>query len=242
MEYEKEARQELEEWRRKITKRSGILSRAAKGAQLKINNWIPDKVQAVITEGIRKMVQGALYSSEFLTKSGMTAHLPLKEKETLIWEKLERYKKLASAEGAGTGAGGFFLGLADFPLLLSIKMKFLFDTAAIHGFDTDTPEERSFILHVFQLAFSSDAHRKKMLGVVENWEEHPVLPEEIDWKVLQQEYRDYLDFVKMLQLVPGIGAAVGAYANYNLLHHLGETALNAYRIRYFSDKKRAQAF
>jgi EcsC protein family len=35
----------------------------------------------------------------------------------------------------------------------------------------------------------------------------------------------------MLQLVPGIGAAVGAYANYNLLDHLGETAKNAYRLR-----------
>ncbi len=27
-------------------------------------------------------------------------------------------------EGAGTGAGGIFLGLSDFPLLLGIKVKF----------------------------------------------------------------------------------------------------------------------
>ena len=32
--------------------------------------------------------------------------------------------KIAAAEGAGTGAGGILLGLADFPLLLTIKIKF----------------------------------------------------------------------------------------------------------------------
>jgi hypothetical protein len=40
-------------------------------------------------------------------------------------EKLNFYKKAAAASGAGTGAGGILLGLADFPLLLSLKMKFL---------------------------------------------------------------------------------------------------------------------
>ncbi|EIJ81944.1 hypothetical protein PB1_03355 [Bacillus methanolicus PB1] len=47
----------------------------------------------------------------------------------------------------------------------------------------------------------------------------------------QQKYRDYIDFVKMLQPVPGVGAVVGAFANYNLLDHLGEMAMNAYRLR-----------
>jgi hypothetical protein len=53
----------------------------------------------------------------------------------------------------------------------------------------------------------------------------------MDWRVFQQEYRDYIDFVKMFQLLPCVGAVVGAYANYNLLDHLGEVAKNCYRIR-----------
>ena len=32
---------------------------------------------------------------------------------------------------------------------------------------------------------------------------------QVDWQQLQQEYRDTIDFRKMLQLVPGIGAIVG---------------------------------
>jgi hypothetical protein len=40
----------------------------------------------------------------------------------------------------------------------------------------------------------------------------------------------------MLQLVPGIGAVVGAYANYQLMDKLGKTAINAYRLRVFKKK------
>ncbi|WP_192811883.1 EcsC family protein, partial [Paenisporosarcina sp. TG20] len=41
----------------------------------------------------------------------------------------------------------------------------------------------------------------------------------------------YIDLVKMFQLIPGIGAVVGAFVNYNLLDQLGETAMNSYRVR-----------
>ena len=58
---------------------------------------------------------------------------------------------------------------------------------------------------------------------------------DLDWREFQQEYRDHIDFVKMLQLVPGIGAVVGALANYNLLDQLGETAKNCYRLRLLNE-------
>jgi len=127
------------------------------------------------------------------------------------------------------------LGLADFPLLLSIKMKFLFEAAAVYGFDTNEYEERLFILHVFQLAFSSEETRKETLTIIENWEEQKHLIADMNWQDFQQGYRDHIDLVKMFQLVPGIGAVVGAFANYNLLDQLGEAAMNSYRLRLLKD-------
>jgi hypothetical protein len=52
-----------------------------------------------------------------------------------------------------------------------------------------------------------------------------------DWRRFQQEYRDYIDLAKLMQLVPGIGAAVGVYVNHKLTRQLGNTAMNAYRTR-----------
>ncbi|GGJ96270.1 hypothetical protein GCM10007063_18400 [Lentibacillus kapialis] len=177
------------------------------------------------------MVKATLIGSNITTNKQQSAGLSLIEKDQLLKEKLTSYRKTAVIEGAGTGAGGFFLGLADFPMLLSIKMKFLFEAAAIYGFDTRQYEERLFILHVFQLAFSSETKRKETFYILENWESEQEKLADMDWRVFQQEYRDYMDLVKLLQLVPGFGAIVGAYANHNLLDTLGETTMNAYRLR-----------
>lgn len=177
------------------------------------------------------MVQATLTGSHLITKKNQSTGLTLEEKDRLVSEKLAAYRKTAVVEGAGTGAGGLLLGLADFPLLLSIKMKFLFDAASIYGFDTKQYEERIFILQVFKLAFSSDGVRRETFSIIENWQDRKQAFLDMDWREFQQEYRDYLDFAKMLQLMPGIGAAVGAVVNYNLLDRLGETAKNCYRLR-----------
>jgi hypothetical protein len=234
--YELAAKSENELWKRKISTKSGIMKRMAKKAQEKMNDLIPEKIHHVMTESIKKMVEAALYGSEYLTKSPSTLEFELEGIEANIRKKIDFYKKTAAIEGAGTGAGGFIMGMADFPLLLSIKMKLLFDISAISGYDIRSLEERLFILTVFQLAFSNDDKRMNQLVRIENWEKDDQGSNEIDWKILQQEYRDYIDFVKLLQMVPGIGAAVGAYANFNLLDYLGETAIQAYRIRYFNEK------
>jgi hypothetical protein len=40
--------------------------------------------------------------------------------------------------------------------------------------------------------------------------EPPYDVDQFDWRSFQQEYRDYIDLAKMAQLIPVIGAVVGA--------------------------------
>ncbi|PLS02994.1 EcsC family protein [Neobacillus cucumis] len=230
-EYEVNVFEEVQEWKRRLIRRSGMMNRLSKKAQVKINEWIPEKVHEMMTESIKAMVKATLLGSQLTTNKDQANGLSLMEKDELIRKKIAVYQKTAVVEGAGTGAGGILLGLADFPLLLTIKMKFLFEAAAIYGFDTRKYEERLFILHVFQLAFSSNEIRKNTLTEIEQWEMRKKELVEMDWRKFQQEYRDYIDLAKLFQLVPGIGAFVGAYANNNLLKTLGETAMNCYRLR-----------
>lgn len=237
--YEKQALTELKTWQKEMTKRPSLLSSLTKGFQSKINELIPEKVHSAMTVAIKNIVRAALIGSEFTAKRTVPHFLTLEEREVLVRERVDFYKKTAALEGAGTGAGGIFLGLADFPLLLTIKMKLLFDIAALYGYDIKDYRERLYIIHIFQLAFSSEKRRKEVYEKILNWhstlEKYPpyLSLKGIDWRLFQQEYRDYIDLVKMLQLVPGIGAVVGAYANYQLLDKLGETAIYSYRLRYF---------
>ena len=75
-----------------------------------------------------------------------------------------------------------------------------------------------------------------MFHGVEDWDkrQHPADFEHFDWRTFQREYRDYIDLAKMAQLIPLIGAPVGAVVNYRLLDKLGETAIEAYRLRWFA--------
>lgn len=242
MKYEEKAYDELLDWQRKLRRRGNKFGRLSKNVQNKMNGMIPEKVHKALTEAIKGMVQTVLMGSNLVFKNNFPQMFTLEEKETKIREQLDIYRKTATVEGAGTGAGGLLLGLADFPLLLSIKLKFLYDVARIYQYDLKNYEERIFLLMVFQLAFSSDEKRIETLNIIENWDEEKKRFVDLDWQTFQQEYRDYIDLVKMLQLVPGIGAVVGAYANYKLLDRLGETAIYAYRMRYFNRLNNLNAY
>ncbi len=233
--YEQQALKELLRWKKAMNKQPSVVDRFSKKMQVKLNSYIPEKIHAALTTAIKQMVRAVLFGAGFSTPLRKTDG-DLLSRELLVRNKISSYRKTAAAEGGITGAGGFLFGLADFPLLLGIKMKLLFDIAALYGYDVKDYRERLFILYIFQLAFSSQQHRRKIFANVENWSEYvksiPPTLEEFDWRAFQQEYRDYIDLAKMLQLVPGIGAVVGIVVNYKLINKLGETAINAYRLRW----------
>lgn len=234
MTYEEQALQELQHWQRKMQQSPSLFDRFSKRAQDKINTLIPEKVHGAITITVRKMVEAVLFGAQYVSPS-LLKDVPLKFRENQLQERLLFYRHSAVAEGAVTGAGGILLGLADFPLLLGLKLKFLFDAASIYGFDAADYKEQLYILYIFQLTFSSRKKRKETYRVIENWQQYildlPEKAEEFDWRSFQQEYRDYIDLAKMAQLLPVVGAAAGAIANYKLMNQLGEATKNAYRMR-----------
>ncbi|MFD2163257.1 EcsC family protein [Paradesertivirga mongoliensis] len=235
--YEKQVRFELEIWQKAMIKDPSFADILSKKIQTRINNVIPDKVHHAITVTIQKMVQVVLFGSTY-TSSKPLESASLQYREAFVKRQIEIYKKTASAEGAVTGAGGILLGLADFPLLLGIKIKLLFEIAALYGYNAADYRERLYLLYVFQLAFSSRKRQKEVFSYVSEWDAYleklPANVQDFDWRTFQQEYRDYIDLAKMAQLIPVIGAAVGAIANYRLIDKLGITAMNCYRIREFS--------
>lgn len=237
MPYEQQIIQELKDWQHTMLRKPSLSSKMAAAVQGKINNIIPKKVHNAITAAIKNMVRAVLFGATHTTAKPLL-HKSLEAREALIDDKIETYKKTGAAEGGLTGAGGFFTSLADFPLLLGIKIKMLFDIAALYGFDVKDYRERLYMLYIFQLAFSSAEERKKVYLQIEDWESQlhhlPTDIHDFDWQTFQQQYRDYIDIAKLAQMLPFIGAAVGAIANYKLIQKLGFTAKQAYRMRFIN--------
>ena len=240
--YEAEAREELRRWQLAMRAPPGLLSTATRGIQRKLNSYIPEKVHLAVTKVIEQMTRAVLAGSNYVTAPPL-AGASLQERERRVVERIEFFRKTAAAEGGITGAGGIFLGLADFPLLLTLKLKLLFEIAALYGHSGDDYVERLYLLYIFQLAFSNAAHRRDVYEKLPDWETQPkpMSIDEFDWRAFQQQYRDYIDLAKLAQLVPIIGAPVGVVVNYRLVRKLGDTAINAYRMRWFEAEKDGRA-
>ena len=236
--YEQLAFGELTVWQKQMVRKPSLLNKLSKKVQTKINSYIPEKVHRAVTAAIKQMIRGVLFGAGYITKQP-AAIITLQQTEEEVQKLITTYKRTASVEGGITGAGGILLGLADFPILLGIKLKMLFDLASMYGFDVKDYKERIYLLHIFQLAFSSQEHRRNVFMQMQDWDRQKEnLPDDIhqfDWRNFQQEYRDYIDLAKMAQLVPGIGAVVGIVVNYKLIQKLGQTAINAYRMRLFEN-------
>ncbi|SRR6266487_1109329 len=225
---------ELHAWQQQMMRRPSFLNSLSKKVQTRVNSWIPEKVHKAITVAIKQMIRGVLFGARHTTAEPFL-NASLQIREQLVLDKVNVYRKTAAIEGGVTGAGGLLLGLADFPILVAIKVKLLFEIASLYGFDVNDYKERVYILHIFELAFSSHEHRRNVYVRMTDWDEkRKELPEDInefDWRNFQQEYRDYIDLAKIAQLIPVIGAPVGIVVNNRLIKKLGMTAMNAYRMR-----------
>jgi hypothetical protein len=232
--YLREVNSEVKTWQKKMLSRPSLLNKFSKKIQTKVNSWIPEKVHKAITATLKQMIRAVLFGAKHTTADPLK-DFSLANREELVERKINVYRKTAAIEGGITGAGGFLMGLADFPILIGIKIKLLFDIASLYGFDTSNYKERVYILHIFELAFSSHEHRRNVYLKMVDWDEKiKTLPDDInefDWRNFQQEYRDYIDLAKMAQLIPVIGAPVGIVVNNSLIKKLGVTAMNAYRMR-----------
>lgn len=230
-------RAEVAAWRARVLKRPGLWDKATRGTQDRINKIIPERVHQVITAGVEAMTKGILFGSYVLqAKPGPRGSLAAAELKARAAIKV--YRNTASVEGGVAGAGGFVLAAADFPALMAIKVRMLADIVAAYGWGGGSLRERLFVLHIFHLAFASARRRPEALADLERWiadVDQPQAIADYDWRTFQIEYRDHIDLAKMAQLIPVVGAPIGAVVNWRLVDRLGETAIMACRLRWMAE-------
>ncbi len=234
---ERELRAEIAVWRAAQLKAPGLWDKATRGTQDRINRLIPERVHQAVTAAVEAMTRGIMTGSDVL-KAKPALESGLAAREVRARAIIARYRTTASVEGGVAGAGGLLLAAADFPALMAIKVRMLSEVVAAYGWGGGSARERLFLLHIFHLAFASARRRPEALAELEAWIANEGAAGDLrtyDWRRFQIEYRDYIDLAKLAQMIPLVGAPIGAVVNWRLTDRLGETAIMACRLRWLAE-------
>ena len=158
-----------------------------------------------------------------------------------------KYRGLAAAEGAATGALGLVGIPADVAGILTINLRAIGEYATYCGFDVSRPEERLFALHTLGLAttptnaaklialsqltkIAVDVARKRAMREIE---EHVFVAVV---KVICRALAIRLTRVKLAQVVPAAGAVIGGSYNQLYASTVTKAAFMLYRERFLAAK------
>jgi len=161
----------------------------------------------------------------------------------------------AAVEGGGLGAGGLLALAADIPALFTIVIRLIQEIGTCYGYDVTKPEEQEYVLHLLRAGSAGDIKAKvESLIALKQIEEILI---KVTWKKMAQELaakrlgqlsllaalREFAKSLginltkrKALQMVPIIGAIVGASFNATYANDIGKAAYMSYRRRYIAEK------
>jgi hypothetical protein len=173
--------------------------------------------------------------------------LPLEDVDKVVGYLGAKYKTLAAAEGAATGMGGAAGIAIDVPLLVAIALRAVNEFATYYGFDVSLEHERKFALSVLGVA-SSPTVVAKHRALAELAKLSAMLAKKATWAELEK--LSFVELVKRIaeslgmrltkqklgQIVPVIGAVVGAGVNLWFVANVVDASYKLYRERFLIAK------
>jgi len=158
-----------------------------------------------------------------------------------------KYKSVAAGEGGATG----FAGLPGIPMdilaILTLSLRAVGEYATHYGFDINTQDERLFAMNVLGLSASTtDATKGAFMAQLvriankvakrKTWEE---LEKHVFVRMLQEIAKAIgirLTKAKLAQVIPVVGAGVGAGFNAHFIGKICTASLYLYRERFLARK------
>jgi hypothetical protein len=245
------------------------------GQAMRVINWPLDKAGDLVlaTPGVgdviklsiqgligvcNDMAQWSVQKETIYSEFRKAGHDGIKKESDVFDIKLEdvdkivgwldaKYKGIALAEGAGTGALGLPGIPADLVALISLNLRAIGEYATYYGFNVNSQEERLFAMNVLGLA-SSPTDASKGLAMAQLVRIAQDVAKKRTWKELEkhafvQVFQQIakaigirLTKAKLSQVIPVAGAAVGGGFNAYFTSKVCEAAYYLYRERFLAHK------
>lgn len=260
--YENKQIELIKDWEKQVP---GVVSKSI-GLLAKPAVWLVQKV--VPQSAIKAALNGANSAGKLLAdendilRDGNVSTIEEMRKQSL--EKADRLANevhnwaigIATAEGGTAGVTGVAGIALDVPAILTLALRTIHKIGLCYGYRADTKEEQDFVLSILSAAGSNSQKEKtQALLALKSIE---VLVQKQTWKELERRAAQTagkefgiiaiknlckqlginLTKRKALQVIPGVGAAVGAAVNADFMRDVGYAARRVYQKRWLEDNEK----
>ncbi len=266
--YERQVQREIETWRRASPSLPyHVLNWAMEPIDVLVQRYIPEELLEHVEQALAHVL-ALLHDASAWThtesevleqarKQGlMVEHIealreqPLEHLDQLSGSMAAPNALMAAIEGGGAGLGGPVWIAADIPLLFTINFRLIQQMGAAYGFPVRGSTYHPLTLAIFNAAASqSSAAREEALRectvVAVTLEQESGYRGRYSKRLFQEQNRHlprelvkHLAGRKLGQMIPGVGAAIGAGVNYWFTQQTAQTARMLFRALYLERKER----
>ena len=161
--------------------------------------------------------------------------VPVAALDSIARQTVRGAMKLAGAEGAGLGFGGFITIVPDLGILSAITMRMVQRLSLIYGFQFNTDEEVAELWIAAATAAGVDVSKELI--------ERTVLKSFVRRVIGRMAARFSAEFAEkaVARAVPILSSAVGAVLNYYFVRAWGDRAMAHFRQRHLEERERRTA-
>ena len=224
----------------------GVADKVGQAIEMCLNGAMSASVRTIDFAAIQKTVGAGLSKS-----ASLSDRLSAADKEARsVWNWNLSY---AAGEGAATGAAGLVGLAADIPALFTVTLRMIMQIGACYGYDAKLAEEREYVLQILRTASAGEL-KTKLEALIFLKEVEQILLS-LSWRRMGADLAAKqlsklsmlaatrqlaktlgMDLTKRkaLQMVPLIGALVGASFNATFANEVGQAAYMSYRRRWIT--------
>ena len=210
-------------------------------------SWLSQRLESALKSGLTRAYETVrVHPDEYLLHLSM-AHgvpvssyegiftLPVAELDSIAWQTVRGAMKMAGAEGAGLGFGGFMTIVPDLGILSAITMRTVQKLSLIYGFQYNTDEEIAELWIAAATAAGVDISKEVL--------ERTLLKTFVQRVIGRIAARFSTEFAEKMvaRTVPILSSAVGAVLNYYFVRAWGNRAMAHFRQRHLEERNRRSA-
>jgi uncharacterized protein (DUF697 family) len=210
-------------------------------------SWLSKRLESALKSGLSRAYETVrVHPDEYLmhlraahavpvtSYEGMFT-LPVEELDSIARQTIRGSMKMAGAEGAGLGFGGFATIVPDLGILSAITMRMVQKLSLIYGFQYNTDEEVAELWIAAATAAGVDISKELL--------EKTLLKNFVQRVIGRIASRFSTEFAEKMvaRTIPILSSAVGAVLNYYFVRAWGNRAVAHFRQRHLDERNRRAA-